>query len=77
MMIALTDMKTRISYLKRAEIFKTEKPQSSSFPVDQFHEAAPTNHLFQMQETVVGDVRAAGNQEKWTLDCNGFCFIKA
>lgn len=64
-----------MTFLARNELYQTEKPYTTDFPVDDIEGAKMTNQLFDTQPVIFHDARVA--KEPLTLDQNGFCFIKA
>ena len=68
------DFETIIPYLKRDQLYNKIKPFSASFRVENVTEEQSSNHMFEYKPMTVHDLR--GNEGGFTLDTNGFCFMK-
>src|SRR6478736_4411991 len=64
-----------MTFLSRNELYQTEKPYATDFPVDHIKGAQMTNHIFDTRPVVFHDARLTSDE--FTLDQNGFCFIRA
>ena len=51
--------RSSIKYLKRLDLYQTEKPFKVTFDVSQMAEAQKTNHEFVDQEVYMTDVRGS------------------
>ena len=69
------DVSSYMTFLKRNELYQIEKPYATDFPVDEIKGATMTNHIFDTRPIIFHDARVT--KEPFTLDRNGFCFIKA
>ncbi len=62
---------SRIGYLKRLELYKSEKPFNLNFPVNSFPGARQTNVVYEYVENItIEDMR--GRESDFNLDVNGF-----
>lgn len=73
--MAPRDVNSHMTFLARNELYQTEKPYTTDFPVDEIEGAKMTNQIFDTQPVLFHDARVA--KEPLTLDQNGFCFVKA
>lgn len=73
--MAPRDVNSHMTFLARNELYQTEKPYTTDFPVDDIEGAKMTNQIFDTQPVLFHDARVA--KEPLTLDQNGFCFVKA
>ena len=73
--MASTDVDSYMTFLSRNELYQTEKPYATDFPVDDIEGAEMTNHLFDTHPVTFHDARAT--KVPFSLDVNGFCFVKA
>lgn len=64
-----------MTFLSREVLYQTEKPYATDFPVDDIDGATLTNHIFDTHAIKFHDARTA--KELFSLDRNGFCFIKS
>lgn len=64
-----------MTFLKRDELYQSEKPYATDFPVDDIEGARMTNHMFDTHPIIFYDAKMI--KEPFALDRNGFCFIKA
>ncbi|KAL9064144.1 MAG: hypothetical protein Q9161_009054 [Pseudevernia consocians] len=71
---APNDVESTISYLARHVLWDTEKPYIADFPLDAFKGAELTNQIIRKHRVTIHDVR--GISHAFTLDKNGFCFVK-
>lgn len=69
---AARDVKAQLPYLARKDIYQTEKPYGADFPVDHFRGSQLSNHIFEAADVMIRDVR---ENNSFTLDKNGFCFL--
>lgn len=69
------DVRSYMTFLSRDSLYKTEKPYATDFPVDEIDDAKMTNHIFDTRPMIFHDARPV--KETFSLDQNGFCFIKA
>lgn len=68
------DIHTTFPYLARDVIYQKEKPYATDFIVEDSN-VALTNHVFDFMDLVVRD--AQPQRESFSLQKNGFCFLKA
>lgn len=68
------DVKTKLTYLARNELYQREKPYATDFLVEHIDGAEATNHLFELMDVVVNDAR--GSEHCFYLNKQGFCFRK-
>jgi hypothetical protein len=64
-----------MTFLSRNDLYRTEKPYATDFPVDDIEGAKMTNHIFDTHPITFLDARAV--KVPFSLDRNGFCYIKA
>jgi len=69
------DVSSYMTFLSRNELYQTEKPYTTDFPVNDIEGAKMTNHIFDTHPITFHDARIA--KEPFALDRNGFCYIKA
>lgn len=65
----------KLPYLRRDSLYLKERPYTADFPVEKFPGAQPSNHLFDYQDTIIED--AQPRRKDFTLEKNGFCFIRS
>ncbi|KAK7981655.1 methyltransferase [Apiospora saccharicola] len=65
-------LSTEIVYFSRDKRYDTEKPYTTSFPVDQLEGAKIDNHQFDHVPVTVHDMRGCFTPN---LNTNGFCFV--
>jgi hypothetical protein len=63
-----------INYFSRDAKFEYEKPYVTSFPVDGIEGACVTNHMFDVKQMEIYDVRAGFTPQ---LDVHGFVYLTA
>ena len=68
------DVVSTISYLAHDKLWDTEKPYIADFPLDGIEGAKWTNQIIHKYPMTIRDIR--GINREFTLDRNGFCFIK-
>ena len=68
------DVHTTFPYLARDAIYQKEKPYATDF-IPEDRDVALTNHVFDFMDLVVRD--AQPQRESFSLEENGFCFLKA
>lgn len=68
------DVVSTISYLAHDKLWDTEKPYIADFPLDGIEGATWTNQILHKHPTTIRDVR--GIDREFTLDRNGFCFMR-
>ena len=64
-----------IPFLSRDKLYETEKPYGLDFAVDHIEGARMTNHIFDIEQVLVEDVRFL--LQPLTMEANGACFIRA
>lgn len=69
------DINSHVVFLSRNELYQTEKPYATDFPVDEIEGAKVSNHIFDTRPVTFHNAR--GVKEPFSLDRNGFCYIKA
>lgn len=69
------DVNSQMVFLSRNELYQTEKPYAADFPVDEIEGAKLSNHMFDTLPVTFHDAR--GVKQPFSLDRNGFCYIKA
>lgn len=69
-----SDVDSCITFLSRHELYQTEKPYCTDFLVET-PTARMTNHYFDVRPVKVYDARK--NEKSFSLDRNGFFFVKA
>ncbi|KAI1740721.1 hypothetical protein F4680DRAFT_447578 [Xylaria scruposa] len=74
-MATVSDILTRLPYLKKDDLYLKEKPYTTDFAVDHIPGADASNHLFEYQNHIIVD--AQRNPRKFNLEDHGFCFIKS
>ena len=72
--IAPKDVHTTFPYLARDAIYQKEKPYATDFILED-SDVALTNHVFDFMNLVVRD--AQPQRDSFSLQKNGFCFLKA
>ena len=65
----------RLPYLLRDDLYLKEKPYTTDFSVENISGAEATNHRFDYQELFIRD--AQGQRKDFTLEKNGFCFLRS
>jgi hypothetical protein len=69
------DVSSYATFLSRNELYHTAKPYTTDFPVDEIEGAKMTNHVNDIRPVTFHDARVA--RKIFTLDENGYCYIKA
>lgn len=69
------DIYTRFPYLARDVQYQEQKPFATDFIPRVSAEVRLTNHLFEFMDLVVVDAQPF--RDKFSLDENGFCFLRA
>ncbi|KAG5770492.1 hypothetical protein H9Q72_002657 [Fusarium xylarioides] len=69
------DLDIQLPYLKRDDLYRHQKPYTTDFAIDHIPDSVASNHRFDYQNVHVVD--AQDSLEKFDLERNGFCFIKA
>jgi hypothetical protein len=72
--MAPRDISSYMTFLSRHELYQTEKPYATDFPVEDIEGANMTNHIFDTRPITFHDARFV--KEPFALDRNGFCYIK-
>ncbi|KAF2259242.1 putative CmcJ-like methyltransferase [Lojkania enalia] len=65
-------VQTTLQYLARDKLYKTEKPYSAEFEVDESDSVRKTNYILETQPVTVQAIKSSDN---FDLDTNGFCVI--
>src|SRR6187402_3540278 len=73
--MALGEITSHMTFLSRNELYQKEKPYSADFPVDDIEGAKINNHTYDVLPITLHDARVA--TQSFTLDREGFCYIKA
>lgn len=68
------DLHTTFPYLARDALYQKEKPFTTDFLPEANH-VVLTNHIFDFMDLVVRDARP--QRESFSLEKQGFCFLKA
>lgn len=72
--MGLASVESYMTFLARDEIYEKEKPYQAGFLVDDIEGAEMTNHKLDVHPVTFYDARTA--EKPFTLDRNGFCYIK-
>lgn len=73
--MAPKDVSSYMTFLSRNELYGTEKPYATDFPIYGIEGTKMTNHVFETHPVTFHDARTAA--DSFALDQNEFCYIKA
>ena len=70
------DVEAKLPYLARDILYTKEKPYNADYVVEgKFEDVKPTNHIYDYRPVLIRDARHDRN--RFSLERNGFCFLKA
>ncbi|KAM0335641.1 hypothetical protein ACHAQA_000690 [Verticillium albo-atrum] len=72
--MAAKQLTTEIQYLRRNELYRTEKPYSTDFEVEDISGARKSNYTLSPHLVTVNPISGTG---VFSLDVHGFCVIRA